>query len=155
VADLNLDRPVEVLHLGEPEPALQAAFDEAGAEGVLRCMGRKPYPEGLRVLAGAHCLVLNAISGLSLPVKLYDYIGLNKPVLAFVRPDSEAGRLLEPFPGAFIAQAAGQAAHAIRAVARGAVAALADGLDTTEFSQQHQFKRLMGSLAKLMEASER
>ncbi len=154
IAAADVERGVEALHLGEPEPALRAAFEEVGLGGALRSLGMRPYDEGLRMLAGADMLVLNAISDLSLPVKLYDYVGLNRPVLAFVRPDSEAGRLLEPLPGAFVVRTAGQAAHAIRAAAAGGVARLADGLDTAEFSQQHQFKRLMGRLARLMEARE-
>jgi glycosyltransferase involved in cell wall biosynthesis len=137
---------VEVLHLGDPEPALADAFRREGLSGRFRQLGMQPYVEGLRLLASAHCLVLNAISDVSLPVKVFDYIGVNRPILAFVRPESEAGRLLARFSGAFIARTPGEAEGALLTIAEQGLEELQVGLDTAEFGQQRHFERLLERL---------
>ncbi len=142
---------VEVVHLGEREAALESAFRAEGLSGCFKALGMRPYEEGLRALASAHCFALNAISDVSLPAKVYDYIGVNRPVLAFVAPESETARLLTRFPGAFTARTADQAAGALRSIADGRIASLEPGLDTAEFSQERQFERLLERLSGLTE----
>lgn len=149
VGEFHARERVEVVHLGDREPALEAAFAREGLSGCLQALGMQPYADGLRLLASAHCLVLNAISDVSLPVKAYDYIGVNRPVLAFVAPESEAGRLLARFSGAFVVRTAGQAADALRAIAERRLVHLEPGLDTREFSQQRHFERLVAKLEGL------
>jgi glycosyltransferase involved in cell wall biosynthesis len=142
---------VEVIHLGDPEPALADAFRREGLSGSFRQLGMQPYVEGLRLLASAHCLALNAISDISLPVKVYDYIGVNRPVLAFVRPESEAGRLLMRFTGAFIVQTAGQAEEALHRIVDQKLSHLQAGPDTSQFGQRRHFERLIERLEEVRE----
>jgi hypothetical protein len=113
--------------------------------------GMLPYADGLPVLASADCLVLNAISDVSLPAKVYDYIGVNRPVLAFAAAESALGRLLSRFEGAFVVQTAGQAGQALGVIAQRRLSQLQPGLDTTQFSQQRQFECLVHKLSDLLE----
>jgi len=149
VGDFHARHRVEVIQLGDPEPVLADAFHWEGMSGRFRQPGMQPYAEGLRLLASAHCLVLNAISDISLPVKVYDYIGVNRPVLAFVTPESEAGRLLSRFSGAFLVQTAAEAEGALDRIADQGLRHLQAGLDKAEFGQRRHFERLIERLEEL------
>jgi len=148
VRELPARLNVTVLHIGRREPELEGAFRAVGASKHLQCVGMLSYAEGLKVLATAHCVALNAISDVSLPAKVYDYVWLNRPVLAFAPPQSEVARLLRPFPGAFLVRSAQQALAALVRVAAGA-RELAPALDRRRFSQQRQFERLLSELMRV------
>ena len=137
---------VEVMHLGEPEPALAQAFRTEGLSGCFRPAGRRAYAEGMAALASADVLVLNAVSDLSLPAKLYDYVYLNRPVVAMVAAQSAAWALLGGFSGAFRARTALEVTAALERVRADRVRELEPGLDPTEFSQQYQFGLLLDAL---------
>lgn len=144
---------VEVLHVGHPEPALEGAFRRAGLSACLRTYGVVPYGRAMEILASADCAVACPLSPLSLPVKLYDYIGLNRPVLAFSAQDTAMERLLESFPGAFIVEGPGDVTEALNRMLRGEVTELQDGLDTAPYSQERQFDRLLERLTLLLRPS--
>jgi len=140
---------VLVTQLGDPEPALAEAFRLEGLADCFHAAGRLPYAEGMVLLASADALVLNAVSDLSLPAKLYDYIYLNRPVVALVSPGSAAGSLLAGFPGAFLARTALEVRDAFQRIRTDSVQELEAGLDPTEFSQQDQFEALLAAIASL------
>ncbi|MHC4481735.1 MAG: glycosyltransferase [Planctomycetota bacterium] len=148
-------RRIEVLHVGEPEPPLRAAFERAGAGGALRSLGTVPYRRCLELIASADCGVAAALSDVSVPAKVYDYIGLNTPILAFAPADSALGRLLRPFPGAFVVGTREEAAAAVGRLLEGAAGSLHGGGDTGEYSQQWQFGRLVERLARLKQPRQR
>ncbi len=150
VGRLHAQRRVQVVHLGLPEPQMEAALRKEGLLACFRAAGMRTYAAGMQELASADCLVLNAISDVSLPVKIYDYIALNRPIVAFVAPESAAGRLLARFPGAFLAATAEQALDAFVTIADRGIRELQAGLDTTEFSQQYQFEKLLRALGPLL-----
>ncbi|MBY5959916.1 glycosyltransferase [Membranicola marinus] len=60
------------------------------------------YSAGLKLLAQCDILVLNNRSSNALGTKIFDYIALNKPIIAFANPDSEIANLLLPFENAFV-----------------------------------------------------
>jgi len=149
VAEIGREREVQVVQLGLPEQALAAAFAREGVSDRLRAPGMLPYRQGLELLGSADCCVLNAISRVSVPVKAYDYVGLNRPILAFVAPGSAAGRMLAPFSGAFVVRTADQAVEALKKAMHCGVLDPSASVDREEFSQQHQFDRLIGLLDRL------
>ncbi|MCK4282895.1 MAG: hypothetical protein KAX44_01155 [Candidatus Brocadiae bacterium] len=151
VAAIPEGRPIQVDHLGAPEPELEDAFRRQGLGACFRTCGMQPYREGLRNLVSADCLVLNAISEVSIPAKTYDYIAVNRPIVAFVTPRSAAGRLLCRFSGAFLVQTAKQAERALRTIIQRDVVELSPGPDPTQFSQQYQFQKLLAALRALMQ----
>lgn len=143
--------PVEVIHVGKREKELEVAFRQEGLADCFKPMGLRPYEEGMQIVASADCLVLNAISDVSLPVKVYDYIRLNKPVVALVARDSAAAGLLRRFSGAFVVQTARQVGDAFRKILTGPIRHLAPKLDPTEFSQQYQFGGLLEAMCAVTE----
>jgi len=150
VARLHVGRRMQVVHLGAPEPELEAALRREGLLACFRSAGMQPYAAGMRKLASADCLVLNAISDVSLPAKVYDYIALNRPIVAFAAPESALGQLLARFSGAFLAATAEQALDAFMRITDRRITELQAGLDTAEFSQQYQFERLLQAVISLL-----
>ncbi len=151
VRELSATRAVEVVQLGRPEPELEQAFRDEGLAEVFRAAGMMPYAEGLAEVASADCAVLKPISDVSLPAKVYDYVYLNRPVLAFAAPGSALARLLAAFPGAFTATTVEEAARALRRMAEGGVTELDPDPHPERFSQQSQFARLWDALTTARE----
>ena len=137
---------VLVTQVGDPEPALAEAFRMEGLSACFHAAGRMRYAEGMGLLASMDALALNAISDLSLPAKVYDYVYLNRPVVALVAPDSAAAGLMSEFPGAFMAQTAEGLRRAFERIRTDRVRELEPGLNPTEFSQQEQFETLLSAL---------
>ena len=154
VREVAAERKVEVVHMGLPEPRLRAAFESAGVGGQLRMLGMLPYAECLGLVKSADCGVASPLSDVSVPVKVYDYMGANRPVLAFAPQGSAMAKLLEPFPGAHLVQSGQQAADALRAVAQGRTPELQAGFDPTPYSQQHQFGRLVDRIGGIVSRRE-
>jgi len=146
VALLHARTRVFVTQVGDPEPALAEAFRREGLSGCFHAAGRLPYAEGMALLAAQDALVLNAISDVSLPAKLYDYIYLNRPVVALVTPESAAGRLVEGFPAGRAARSPEALCEAFQRVRADGLRELEPDLDPTEFSQQAQFEVLLERL---------
>ena len=69
-----------------------------GIEDVVEELGQVPHANAIDIMLRSDALYLPVSKGLhetvSIPGKLFDYIGSNKPILASVRPDSEAAGVL-------------------------------------------------------------
>ena len=65
--------------------------------GLSGCVTRQlpvPHHESLRLLAASHVLVvIQPDTGLQVPVKLYEYVGLRRPILALAE-DGAVARLV-------------------------------------------------------------
>jgi hypothetical protein len=138
---------VDVVHMGLPEPRLAEAFRRAGVADLLRTTGLVGYEEGMGVMASCDCAVLNS-RPVSLPVKAYDYIALNLPMLAFAPPDTALRRLLDPFDGALLVDSAEEAIEALGRMVDGRTTRLEDEPAPEFYSTQHQWERLMDMLAR-------
>lgn len=100
--DLLLERPelrprLEVLFVGAREDRNERAVGTLGLHGVVRFLDTLPHDETLRLEKHSHILLLikhaNPDYDGMVPGKLYEYIGLRRPVLA-IAPDGEAARLI-------------------------------------------------------------
>lgn len=71
---------------------------EIGVEGRVTIVGRKCHAETLALVAGSDAAVAIGSSGaggsLQIPAKLYEYIGLNKPILAIFEKDNPVSDIL-------------------------------------------------------------
>jgi glycosyltransferase involved in cell wall biosynthesis len=149
VAALSEERPVDVVHMGSGEPALVAAFDRAGQASALRCLGMVPYTRCYEVLRSCDCGVASPLSDVSVPVKVYDYLGLRLPVIAFAPAGSAMEAFLWRVPGASVVTDAATALAALRRVASGGPREAMAEFDPSEFSHQHQFGRLVARLREI------
>jgi hypothetical protein len=149
VASVSQRQPVDVVHAGEPEPELERAFGRAGVRQAFRSLGLVPYAGCLGWLKSCNCAVANALSDVSVPAKIHDYIGANLPLLVFAPRQSAVGVLVARFPGAFVVQDSRGAASALVRMMSGETTELESGLDPTEFSLQYQFAGLVERMRDL------
>lgn len=85
----------EVLFIGPADPAVASLAAAAGLSGVVRFTGPVPHRQALQWLAASHVLaVLTTPAGYELPIKLYEYLGVGRPILAVWDPAAELGRLV-------------------------------------------------------------
>ncbi|HTU02722.1 MAG TPA: glycosyltransferase [Candidatus Sulfotelmatobacter sp.] len=74
---------------------LEAMASQAGLEQVLELTGRVPYAESLANLRRAHALLLlQPGTTTQVPSKLFEYIGMQKPILAISPPEGATGLLV-------------------------------------------------------------
>jgi glycosyltransferase involved in cell wall biosynthesis len=86
--------PVRVRLLGrftedcfDPRPA----FQQRGLQHLVEVGGQVPYAEALRAMTQADILLLLDTPGrkVSIPAKLFEYLGAARPILALAEPDSD------------------------------------------------------------------
>lgn len=105
------------------------------------------YGEGMAALSACHVCILNNRSKNSHGTKIFDYIGLNKPIIAFIGPDSEIADLLQGQDNTYIVQTAEECRLAISAV-------LAKGtfvLGSQDMKEQYSRKVQAQKLTTLLE----
>ncbi|NLJ05539.1 MAG: glycosyltransferase family 4 protein [Exilispira sp.] len=64
--------------------------------------GQLNYIEGMKILSSADAFLTNCNYSFALGTKIFDYILLNKPILAFAKEDWEISRLLSSFEYGFV-----------------------------------------------------
>ncbi len=83
-------------------------FDRAEDEGRVRYLGMKPHREAMEAMAGAaaNVVLLPRTPGGEgdSTAKIYECIGIGRPILAVVPADGEAARLLEGMAGAHVCE---------------------------------------------------
>lgn len=93
----------EIHHFGDENEAALLAKTAArfNLENQLKLHGYLDYEEGLAKVAEMDLAIVNHRSPLMVGSKVYDYIRLNIPMLAFTRPGEALHRLLGPFRHAY------------------------------------------------------
>jgi len=83
--------------LGPRESENDAAVEELGLSGVVAFRDTVPHAEALKIERGSHILVLikhaNPVYDGIVPGKLFEYIGVRRPILALA-PQGEASRIV-------------------------------------------------------------
>lgn len=92
---------VKIYHIGEKEEGFVKKVNDYGQEKNFKFIGYRSYDKGMEFLQKMDCLVLNNREDYALGTKIFDYIHLNKPIIAFTTPGSEIDRLLSSFKNAF------------------------------------------------------
>ncbi|MBR5659641.1 MAG: glycosyltransferase [Lachnospiraceae bacterium] len=95
---------VRLLHIGPENPAIQAYFHEhnLNSGGWYSCAGQKNYKEGIKLLSSCNACTLEYVYAEGPGTKVFDYIYLNKPILAVIKPGIFLERFLQPFDHSFI-----------------------------------------------------
>jgi glycosyltransferase involved in cell wall biosynthesis len=86
-----------VIFLGPRESENDAAVEELGLSSIVSFRDTVPHGEALKIERGSHILVLikhaNPVYDGMVPGKLYEYIGVRRPILALA-PEGEASRIV-------------------------------------------------------------
>jgi hypothetical protein len=147
---------LEVVFVGAREDRNEEASRRLGLDGKVEFRDSIPHDETLQLERGSHILLLIKhvnpdYSGI-VPGKLYEYIGLRRPILALV-PDGEAARLVTSLNRGVVAPQ--QDAAAIARILDRLYTAYKDGsLDSLfDLTPREQFSRknLAGELAALLD----
>lgn len=95
---------VQIHHYGKTEDYFKLSAIENGLEDKIRFHGFIDYQKGMMELSRMDCLILNHRDNRSDGTKIFDYIYLNKPIIAFTQKDSAIGDLLNNFKNGFIVE---------------------------------------------------
>jgi glycosyltransferase involved in cell wall biosynthesis len=135
---------------------MRAEIARLGLENVVVCLPRVPYAESLRELASADVLLLMQSSpdttGL-VPAKLYEYLRVQKPVIALVQPGA-TGEILSTVKGGWaVSPDDGQKLHATVAEVLRLWRAGTLGTQSADISLLRRFDRkaLAAELAELFD----
>lgn len=79
----DLRKSIKILFIGISDPLLKRLIDKYNLSDIAEHMPHVPHNECMSYLLGSHLLFLNTF-GNCVPGKLYEYIGLKKPILALV-----------------------------------------------------------------------
>lgn len=93
---------VEIFQIGEEEKNFIEMVLKDGKEKNFKFLGYMNYEKGLQVLQEMDCFMLNSREPYELGTKIFDYIYLNKPIIAFTTPESEISGLLGSFDNSFL-----------------------------------------------------
>lgn len=144
---LAQERPVELLLIGAAESAFTS--HPASPQLTVRATEFVDYRAGLEMLQSCHVCALNNRSANALGTKLFDYVGLNKPVLAFVHRDSSIGDFLEPFERAFVVNTAADCLAALRAIMTAGDYSLGSAALRSASSRRQQAQLLQGIIERI------
>lgn len=97
-------RPIRVIHAGAAE-ALEGIFSKAGfPKGRFQELGPLPYEDALAAAESAHICTAIISYAAGLGTKIFDYIYLNKPIVAYAPENSEFEALLSEAENAYVCQ---------------------------------------------------
>lgn len=97
VNDKTLRSSVQVLLVGDDNDSTRAIVKRLSLEEVVTFMDRVPHKEALRIARASDVLLISLgfdqrYAGW-VPIKLYDYLSCNRPILAFL-PHGEAAQII-------------------------------------------------------------
>lgn len=96
----NLNKNIMIYYLGTEQEILAKAKEYSVRENI-KYMGYVSYEEGMKLLAQMDGLIVNNRSKLELGTKIFDYIYLNKPIIAFSQAQSDMSKLARKFTNGF------------------------------------------------------
>ncbi|MEX0602115.1 MAG: glycosyltransferase, partial [Bacteroidota bacterium] len=88
-------KTIRLVFIGTVGPVIRRAVADAGLESRTTYLGFLPYREMLAYLAAARCLLVCATEPRHVPGKLFEYLRIGKPILAFGNDNDEVRRILE------------------------------------------------------------
>lgn len=131
--------PIHVYHIGTAE-AVQSLLDTSNfPQNHYHELGSMPYEQALSAAQQAHICAIISGGVFGYGTKAFDYIYLNKPIIAYTPENSELVELLKDAENAYVCQTAAQMKAAIEAVIQGGSYQLTKNLEYRQrFSRETQ-----------------
>lgn len=104
------------------------------------------YMQGMKIMSGMDCFVLNNRDLLSRGTKVYDYIFLNKPMIAFIDTRSELGKFVSSFQNGFILRSEKEFVRVIELIKEKNLSVLSEKLNCEDYSRHSSSKSLLECL---------
>ncbi len=138
---IGRERKVLLSLIGSEEPF----FSEATiSENItINQTGFISYANGIELLKKCNICVLNHRSANSHGTKIFDYIGLNKPIIAFSAKDSEISELLSGFDNAYLVSDAEGFCDSVLSIVNKEGWVLGTGENLVQYSRHSQAEKFL------------
>lgn len=139
--------PVELRLIGTAEPAFSNLHGLV--DFTVEQTGFLSYEEGMLALSRCHVCILNNRSRNSHGTKIFDYVGLDKPIIAFIGEDSEIAALLKDQENTYVVQTPDQCYQALVEILTKNEFVLGNNEMKEKFSRKAQANNLVELLKKV------
>lgn len=148
---LLLDRGIDtrIVVVGQRDTILDGAARRHAITDAVRQKGPLEYRRGMTELSNSNVLLLNNFSSRAFGTKIFDYVYLNRPIVALARKDSAIARFLEPFRNAFVAEDRAELERCLTGVAENGLTTLDPDVDITRYSRRAGAEQLLQTIRSL------
>ena len=142
--------PIQVIRAGGTE-SMEEIFQKTGfSQEHFKDLGQLPYEEAIAVAASSRICTAVISYTIGLGTKIFDYIYLNKPIVAYAPKHSEFEEVLSETKNAFVCQSVEQMASAIETIITDHRLTLTDHVEFVErFSREDQNKKFLEILTEI------
>jgi len=149
----TLNFKVVIHQIGRREEGFINLIRENNLEDNFKFWGYQEYIKGLQILNYLDCLLLNVRERYELGTKIFDYIYLNKPIIAFSPEQGEVNKVLEEFKYGFCLskndpRKLAKILHKISNTKNKFLTTNKRNLE--KYSRTYQFKRLLEKINKIL-----
>lgn len=134
---------LDVHHWGEDERYFVEYVEKHHLSDIVKFHGHVDYLSGLKSLSRMNCFVLNNRDNRSQGTKIFDYILLNKPIIAFISKDSEIADVLSNFRNSFVVKTADDFVNAVCLIRQNRIESLDDNIDIQKYSRRAAMVKLL------------
>ena len=145
----ELNKKITIYHLGSEEEYL-IKKTELGLKDQFIYMGNREYNEGIEIMKNMDVMILNNRSKYALGTKVFDYMFINKPIIAFIEKESELGALLNKFGNGFTVQSKSEFKRFIKYIIDNNITCLDTNIDFRKYSREFQAELMSDELKKIM-----
>ncbi len=93
-SEINSGRKIKIRFVGTVSPGIKNAITSSGLDDITEYVGFLPYDEMLKELQKASCLLVCATERRHVPGKLFEYLRIGKPIIAFGDDNKEVGEII-------------------------------------------------------------
>ena len=133
---------VQIIHVGVGRDDVLETVKSLGIDPDCYVgKGILDYKDGVEIMAGCNMFAMDYVHPTGLGTKIFDYINLNKPVLAVAPQGISFTQFVSQFENCFIVEEEEEIYHSIRRVITEKIQKLDSHVDTDAFSRKHQNKK--------------
>lgn len=140
---------IHIIQIGEKDKDMAEIAREGCLESSYTHLGEMDYVKAMVVLNHADVLITNNRSKNALGTKVFDYVFLNKPIIAFISRQSAIARFLGKFDNAYICENTKETERAINYIIENDIAILHKDINVEDYSRRKQmdlfYKIIRGS----------
>lgn len=140
---------IMIYHVGKKEQEFSDMVLQNNLDENFEFVGYKNYTDGLEILNTMDFLILNNRAHFELGTKIYDYLYLNKPILAFINEKSDIWRLLSRFRNTFLIQSSEDFISGIGRLKETEDYTVIGESEIMKFTRKYQMEYLYSELVKL------
>lgn len=133
---------VKIVHVGVGQDDVRQTIADMGIDpACYDGRGILDYKDGVEVMSGCNMFAMDYVHPTGLGTKIFDYIRLNKPVLAVAPDHIYFAEFVSRFQHCYRVDSEEEIYNAFKKVMTEEIATLDDKVDADAFSRRHQNKR--------------